>query len=199
MKSKWQVLLLGLAWAASGGVAMAEVLEGEAVRRRALSDDVIVWPPPNSAELVMDEARWGSPDAPFVFEGGVLHVGASFTSTRPFIVNEQAVINTHGDAVLTLEGPVSAQPGSRQGLAKLGAGTLRLAGRNTYDGNTLLLQGGLDVLNGNALGAPYRTLNVNTGTRLRYAPGVVVGNSIQLQADAIAGQVPAGSYEVITP
>jgi outer membrane autotransporter protein len=179
-------LWLGLVWAAVGDPVLAE--------------ELIFWKPPNSSEMIMSEAHWGPPDAPLVFSGGVLHVGGSFASRREFRVDEQAVINTHDDAVLTLEGSVTRAGGSYQGLAKLGAGTLRLAGRNSHDGNTLLLQGGLDVLDGGALGAPYRTLNVNTGTRLRYAPGVVVGHSIQLQAEpSLAGLVPAGSYEAITP
>lgn len=193
-------LSLGLAGAMSGDAAWAGVMDEPEARRRTLAEEQIVWGPPQSPELVMSEAHWGSPDAPLVFEGGVLHVGGSFTTQREFRVSEQAVVNTHDDAVLTIAGPVTRVGASRQGLAKLGAGTLRLAGRNSYDGNTLLLQGGLDVLDGGALGASYRTLNVNTGTRLRYAPGVVVGNSIQLQAEpSLSGLVPPGSYDTIVP
>ncbi|TAM88310.1 MAG: autotransporter domain-containing protein [Candidimonas sp.] len=201
--ARWRrclALWLGLIWAVSGDAALARVLDDADPRRRAPTDEPILWKPSNSSETVMGDTHWDSPDAPFVFQGGVLHVGGSFETRREFRVDDQAVVNTHGDAVLTLAGPVVAANGSYWGLAKLGAGTLRLAGPNDYDGNTLLLQGGLDVLGGDALGQPYRALNVNTGTRLRYAPGIVVYNGLQLETDLpINGLVPPGSYESIVP
>src|SRR3546814_1616386 len=89
-------------------------------------------------------------------------------------MDKRAEINTHGGAVLQLSGKITSLDGSSQGLAKLGAGTLRLSGANDYRGNTLLLQGGLDVAHSRALGQGYNTLHVNTGTRLRYAPGISV-------------------------
>jgi len=192
-------LLLGLAGAMLGDAALAAVQDDVEAMHTLSDDGSILWQPPNSSEMIVDEAQWGSPVAPFVFQGGVLHVGGSFRTRREFRVDGPAVINTHDEAVLHISGPVGSQGGSSQGLVKLGAGTLRLSGHNTYDGNTLLLQGGLDVLHSHALGAPYRGVNVNTGTRLRYAPGIVVDNSLQLQETAIAPYVPAGSYVDITP
>src|SRR3546814_10593521 len=118
--------------------------------------------PPNSAGIIVDGAQWGSPVLSFVFDGGVLNAGASFGSEREFRIDKRAVINTHGGAVLHLSGKITSLDGSSQGLAKLGAGTLRLSGANDYRGNTLLLQGGLDVAHRRALGQGYNTLHVKS-------------------------------------
>src|SRR3546814_3277661 len=88
--------------------------------------------PPNSAGIIVDGAQWGSPVLSFVFDGGVLNAGASFGSEREFRIDKRAVINTHGGAVLHLSGQITSLDGSSQGLAKLGAGTLRLSGANDY-------------------------------------------------------------------
>jgi len=170
---------------------------GLAARAAAADTAALRWEPPDSSTIIIDEAQWGFPDAPFIFAGGVLQVAGSFTSQRNFQIGEPAVINVHPQAVLHVSGIVDNAGASRAGLVKLGAGVLALSGRNTYSGNTLLLQGGLHIANDHALGT--RTLNLNTGTWLRYAPGVALFNALQMEDIDIGSVVAAGSYEMVAP
>lgn len=197
------VAAAGVSCLGMGGAVLAEPLE-EIERKRTHDPlSVVLWsPPPASAaagDVIYDEAQWGSPDAPFVFLGDTLRVGGSFESGRQLLIGEQARIDVREGAKLHLSGAISNDGGSRQGLVKLGGGTLELSGANSYRGNTLLLQGALRVAGGQALGVQSRSLNVNTGTVLEYASGVAVGNAVQLQAENIAAHVPAGEWLPIPP
>ncbi|TAL89123.1 MAG: autotransporter domain-containing protein [Candidimonas sp.] len=194
------VAAVGLSCLGFGDMAAATPLAEGEHKRKDEPLSVVMWsPPPDEVERIMNEAQWGEPGVPFVFSGDALHVGASFESRREVGIGSQGLINTYGDSVLHLSGTVRSEPGSRQSLAKLGAGTLMLSGPNTYAGNTLLLQGGLHVASDSALGSALGTLHINTGTILSYAPGVTVMNGLQLQAVDIGTRVPAGSYTTVTP
>ena len=173
----------------------------EAERKRTHDPlSAVLWsPPPGDPELILTEAQWGSLDEPFVFSGDTLHTGGSFSSNREVWIGEQALFNTHGDTTLHLTGVIKNDRGSPEGLVKLGAGALVLSGLNTYTGNTLLLQGSLQVGGDSALGNPLKTLTANTGTQLVYAPGVTLRNGLQFQAVDLAAVVPAGSYTPVTP
>lgn len=162
-----------------------------------LSDSPVLWKPPDSSRIITDEAQWGSPGAPFLFLGGVLHAGGSFRSDREFRIGEPALINVHANARLHVAGAIRNDGRSNAALIKLGAGDLKLSGENTYIGNTLLLQGGMDIARHGAL-AGYM-LNANVGTRLSYAPGLTVFSALQLQQESIGELVPAGSYSVLAP
>jgi autotransporter-associated beta strand protein len=88
----------------------------------------------------------------FYFNGGVLIAATSSPTfmqglSAAWIQNDGANINTNGHDITI------AQPlidGGTGGLAKLGAGTLTLAGANTYDGNTTVSTGGELILADNA-------------------------------------------------
>ncbi|UHL63216.1 autotransporter domain-containing protein [Paralcaligenes sp. KSB-10] len=194
------VAAVGVSCMGLGDLAVAAPLAETEHKRQHDPLSAVLWsPPPDGWEIIENEAQWGSPDAPFVFSGGALHVGGSFQSNREVRIGERAVINTLADTALHLNGPIGNVWPSREGLAKLGAGTLVLSGANTYAGNTLLLQGTLHVAGNSALGGDYRTLNANTGTVLSYAPGITLLNTLQLQAMDISREVPAGSYADVVP
>ncbi|MBV6304470.1 autotransporter domain-containing protein [Candidimonas humi] len=197
------VVAAGLSCMGVDGAALAEPVDEIEHKRTHDPLSRVLWSPPPAlaagSDVIYDEAQWGSPDAPFVFLGDTLRIGGSFESGRPILIGEQARIDVLEGAELRLGGPIANDGGSREGLMKLGAGTLELSGANSYRGNTVLLQGGLRVAGSQALGASGRTLNVNIGTALEYAPGVVVDNPVQLQAVDIAAQLPEGSWTPATP
>jgi subtilase-type serine protease len=174
--------------------ALADAVSWASVKRKDHPLSLALWsPPPGDVRWIHDEAQLGPPNAPFVFSGDTLYSAASFTSTRPFFIDSQAYVHTARDTVFRLGGPVSNLDASRQGLVKRGAGTLVLAGLNSYQGNTLLQQGALRVEGDSALGQTYRTLDMYQGTTLDYAPGATVYNAIQLRYDAegYAAEAPA--------
>ena len=85
----------------------------------------------------------------FVFAGGLLQVTGAGRSVDPFFAPTVAVaveaggavVDTHGNDIRIdsdLRAPVEGEAG---GLVKLGAGTLRLAGANTYAGRTIVSNG----------------------------------------------------------
>jgi len=141
------VAAAGMSCMGMGGAVLAEPLEETEHKRAHDPLSVVLWSPPPAVaaggDVIYDEAQWGSPDAPFVFMGDTLRVGGSFESGRQILIGEQARIDVLDGAVLRLSGSIGNDGGSRQGLVKLGAGMLELSGSNSYQGNTLLLQGGL--------------------------------------------------------
>lgn len=89
-------------------------------------------------------------------------------------------IHTPDGTTLHRSDPISdADPATVYGLQKTGLGTLVLSGHNTYRGNTTLHEGMLHVVGSQALGAPYRLLEVHEGAVLSYAPGATVFNPVQ--------------------
>lgn len=173
---------------------LADAISWASAKRKDHPLSLALWsPPPGDIRWIHDEAQLGPPDAPFVFSGDTLYSAASFTSTRPFLIDQQADVHTAGDTVFRLEGPVSNLGASRQGLVKRGTGTLVLSGSNSYQGNTLLQQGTLRVQGNSALGQTYRTLDMYQGTTLDYAPGAIVYNAVQLRYDTegYAAEAPA--------
>ncbi|TCT09092.1 hypothetical protein EDC26_104252 [Paralcaligenes ureilyticus] len=119
------VAAVGLSCLGFGDIAAAKPLAEGEHKRKDEPLSVVMWsPPPDEAELIMTEAQWGDPGAPFVFSGDTLRTGGSFESRRDIGIGSQALINTYGDSVLYLSGTVRSESGSRQSLAKLGAGAL---------------------------------------------------------------------------
>ncbi len=70
--------------------------------------------------------------------------------------------------------------GGTSGITKTGDGILRLGAANSYSGGTLLEEGGLSILHGNALGTGELTVNNLGGTFLLLSNGVNVANNINL-------------------
>jgi subtilase-type serine protease len=194
---KYRYVLAAVATASflsASQAALAEAISWASAKRKDHPLSLALWsPPPGDIRWIHDEAQLGPPDAPFVFSGDTLYSAASFTSTRPFLIDQQAHVHTAGDTVFRLDGPISNLGASRQGLVKRGTGTLVLSGSNSYQGNTLLQQGTLRVQGNSALGQTYRTLDMYQGTTLDYAPDAIVYNAVQLRYDTegYAAEAPA--------
>jgi len=93
----------------------------------------------------------------FNFNGGQLVVNANPVSpwffasvSNVFVKNGGAIIDTAGKNV-TIEPNIQPFSGSTGGLSKLGAGTLTLAGTNTYNGSTVVREGILCLAGTNSL------------------------------------------------
>ena len=166
-------------------------------RRHSMRFSVLGEPPPAYSKAAVGKAHGDPPDAPFFFLDGASGTGDSPGSSADIAIGERLAIDVHEGAAWHFSGVVSSDGPSREALVKLGAGTLQLSGVNTYNGQTLLLQGGLHVDGDRALS--HRTLNANIGTSIRYSPGVAIVNTIQLQEIDIAAEMPPGSYGVVAP
>ncbi|HUH59478.1 MAG TPA: autotransporter domain-containing protein [Candidimonas sp.] len=129
---------------------------------------------------IYNEAQWGPPNVPFAFSGGTLYTAGSFTSDRSLVLDTPGHIHTQVDTDLHLSGTISAPGATIWGLEKSGLGTLTLSGHNTYRGNTTLREGMLHVAGAQALGEPYRMLEIYEGAVLSYAPGATLFNAVQL-------------------
>src|SRR5690606_27327369 len=123
-----------------------------AVRQSINPVSLASWAPPPGVPWVYSEAQLGSPDVPFLFSGNTLYTAGSFETAREFHIDKQAVFHTAPNTTLQVPGPISSVAGSSQSLAKYGAGTLMLSGKNNYNGNTLLYEGTLGVQGNSALG-----------------------------------------------
>ena len=135
----------------------------------------------------------GLPEAPYVFMGDVAHLTqAGFETVQAYAIGDVAVLNVHEGASARLAGVLSNAVGSMEGVTKLGAGTLSLAGANTYRGTTRLLQGRLTLGHNRAAGLGM--VHANTGTELVYAPGVRVASAVQASQVDLAATLPASWY-----
>ncbi|MEO6959320.1 MAG: autotransporter domain-containing protein [Burkholderiaceae bacterium] len=166
-------------------------------RRHGFRFSVLGEPPPAYSKAAVGKAHGDPPDAPFFFWDDALHTGDSLGSNLDMAIGERLAIDVQEGASWHFSGVLSSDGPSREALVKLGAGTLQLSGSNTYNGQTVLLQGILHVDGNRALS--HRTLNANVGTSIRYSPGVAIDNTIQLQEIDIAAEMPPGSYGVVAP
>ncbi len=162
-------------------------------RHGSLFEGLAEPPPHNVGGMVNGKALLGEPDAPFVFSG-VMHIAdAQFESDVEYAIGgSTAVINTHEGAAAYFGGVIGNMPGSTQGLIKLGAGTLALSGANTYTGTTFLLQGSLQARSDSAWG--WASLQAAAGSKLEYAPGVVMMSPLRIAAMRVEDWAPPGSY-----
>lgn len=98
---------------------------------------------------VSRDANLGNTDGNLTLSGGTLATTASFDTARTIAVTSASAINVAGD---TIFGVTSKLTGSGD-LTKTGAGVLALSGNGSnYTGNTLISQGGLDVMADGKLG-----------------------------------------------
>jgi len=162
-------------------------------RHGSLFEGLAEPPPDNVNGMVVGKALSGEPEAPFVFSG-VMHIAdAQFESHADYSIGgSAAVVNTHEEAKAYFGGVISNMPGSTQGLMKLGAGTLALSGANTYSGATFLLQGTLQARSDSAWG--WASLQAATGSKLEYAPGVVMASPLHIAALRVEDWASPGSY-----
>ncbi|WP_425965280.1 autotransporter domain-containing protein [Rhizobium nepotum] len=85
------------------------------------------------------DASLGASSGGLIFDGGVLATTTGFSSGRAITLNASGRVDVFGDRELALSGAISGTGG----LEKLGTGTLKLSGKNTYGGNTLVRAGAL--------------------------------------------------------
>ena len=136
--------------------------------------------------------------APFVLGDEVWEITAApYVDTRDFLVGEAAIIVVQAPGNATLTGTIANVPGSMEGLIKLGAGALTLAGQTTATGVTRVLDGELVVASNGAIG--HGGLQVNAGAALTYAPGVTVSGNTQFEAMALAEQPIPPGYAAVLP
>ncbi|TAL77696.1 MAG: autotransporter outer membrane beta-barrel domain-containing protein [Burkholderiaceae bacterium] len=185
------VLNCGL-MAAAGAGSLAEGLD---LRRHGPLFEGLAEPPPAGLDgKDFGKALLGEPMAPFAFSG-VMHItDPKFESDADYVIDgSTAVVNTHDDVNAHLSGVIRGTVSP--GLMKLGAGTLALSGANTYSGTTYLLQGGLQVRSNSAWGSA--SLQAAVGTRLEYAPGVVMSSPLHVTAMKVEDWAPSGSYGAV--
>lgn len=91
----------------------------------------------------------GTGSSAFVLGGGTLRVvGSALTTSMPFTLSNQSVIDTFGFGA-TLSGAL----GGSGGFIKTGGGTLTLGGANTYSGGTQVFGGNVSVPSEGGLGS----------------------------------------------
>ncbi|WP_279594560.1 S8 family serine peptidase [Methylobacterium sp. E-066] len=124
---------------------------------------------------VSHDASLGAGTAPLTFDGGILQItGTGFTATtRP-------ITWANGGGGLDIADPANTftlrqSLAGSGGLAKLGAGTLALAGTNTYAGPTLIAAGTLRAIGGQAIG-DRSAVRIGAGATLALADSETVGS-----------------------
>ena len=127
---------------------------------------------------------------PVAFNGGTLQFSAAnhndYSSRFSTAANQRVRLDTNGQNV-TLASHLTSSGGS---LTKIGSGTLRVSGTNTYSGGTLLLGGELHAASGQAFGTGQ--VVVQSG-RLLVESNVAIGNHVVLSGGTYARQLAAGS------
>lgn len=138
--------------------------------------------------------------APFVFSGQVLHIDSSeWEPHSQYLVAAPAYFDVKQGVQGHIAGNIDAQTGSRNGLYKLGGGTLRLSGQTSYLGSTQLLQGGLH-LDGPRVFSGNSSIGAIVGTSLEYSPGITVGRPVTLSEQRIDEVLLSpGLYGPVTP
>lgn len=183
-------LLLALCLALPG-VSMAQLMKQGPIN--------ILGAPPPAPMNAAPEAPWDPSPAPFLLANDVLAVDQDRRIVRDLHVQGRAAFNIDAGHVLRIDGTVSSPPPSRGNLIKLGAGTLHLSGANPLRGNASLLQGTLALGHDRALGDSTNSLDINTGTRLEMADGIVIDNPFNIQAADLAARLPAHWWAPVQP
>ena len=127
---------------------------------------------------------------PVALDGGVFQSGAA-----GLVVSNGFAINTTGGAIdtqantLTLSGPIGNGNGTTGALTKIGAGTLALAGVNSYSGGTVIAAGTLQVSNNSSVGSGAVTLD--GGVFQSGAAGLAFSNAFAHQLDRWRDRYPS--------
>jgi len=134
--------------------------------------------------LANSNALAGGGDLTFI--GGTLQYGTGITNDfSDRIGNSTAVINIDsGSNAITFARTIASD--NTAGLAKLGVGTLTLAGSNSYTGPSTITAGTLQIGNSNALGAGTLVFNGGSLSSSSSNPWTIT-NNFNLSSAAILG------------
>ncbi|MBZ9857357.1 autotransporter outer membrane beta-barrel domain-containing protein [Mesorhizobium sp. CA13] len=124
------------------------------------------------------DANLGNPDSGVALETGTLATTASFATDRDILLSLGGTVSQAAGTIFTVNGIVSG--GGH--LPKIGAGTLVLAGDNTYGGGTSLEAGTLRLEHDHALGTGL--LSAVDGTTIQYGlDDLTIANAVNIAGD----------------
>jgi autotransporter-associated beta strand protein len=129
------------------------------------------------------------------FTGGTLQIANALSGiTRDYQVSgaNNALIDTNGFS-FGYDGVISPYSGGTGGLVKSGAGTLTLAGANTYTGNTTVSAGVLEVAPGGSIDGAALTFGTTAGTLFHVNGGTFEGTTSTVSAGITGFRLSSGS------
>ena len=112
--------------------------------------------------------------------------GAMNLSAATTVASDSGTLTLAGAVVLGLDQPLTVKGAGTvaisgvvsgtgsSGVVKTGTGTLRLTGANTFDGETTVSAGVLNIQNSSALGSTTGKVTVNAGATLQLQAGITV-------------------------
>lgn len=126
----------------------------------------------------------------YVFDGGTLSVGANLSDNFSIKTGGGSVSVASGDDY-TMSGVISDNGSANGSLTKVGAGTLRLSGTNTYTGATTVSAGTLQILSAGSVDGSSFTNNssVNVYGDINVTGAVTNGSTFNL----VGGTITAAS------
>ncbi|OJU39626.1 MAG: hypothetical protein BGN99_20020, partial [Alphaproteobacteria bacterium 65-37] len=146
----------------------------------------------NSGALVVSsDANLGDASGSIALKGGTLRLGASFNlaATRAVTLDVVGTIDTNGfDSVMS-----QTISGSGQ-LAKVGAGTLTLAGANTYVGDTFIQGGTVAIASDASFGATSGGLYLYDST-LRFLASFDLDAARQVSLGGSGGTIDTNGFD----
>ena len=127
-----------------------------------------------SGTVFVNTINYTAGSGSFAIESGTVSVGGSAPSIS---VNASRTLTIN----ITLAGSTD--------WSKAGAGTLVLAGANTYTGNTTISAGVLNIRHNNALGATGagNGTTINSGAALQLSNNITIAETISLNSTGIGG------------
>ncbi len=133
--------------------------------------------------LISSDANLGNSAGGLALNGGILQTTASLTSSRSITLGGTGgVLSPNAGTTLTLNGPIGGS--SLLGLTMIGAGTLTLGGKNTYEGGTVVSAGTLSISSDKNLGNESGTLTLS-GATLQSTASLMSFRGINLGSGAI--------------
>ena len=123
-----------------------------------------------------------------ILNAGTLEITAGITSARNVVLDGGSVLNTT-IGTSTFSGVFSGTGG----LVKTGAGTIALAGTNTFTGDTFVNEGKLITNSDAAFGATVGNIQLGDGTTLETTASLATSRSIFSNGNSASLEVKVGS------